>query len=72
MHDQVPGENEPPGVVVGRDALSAEPEHEIINPNALPARFVEDTSADEVADKPAARPGGKTSVTNKPKPKGRR
>lgn len=60
------------GVGVGRDALSAQPEPEIINPNALPARFVEDTSADEVADKPATRPGGKTSVTNKPKPKGRR
>ena len=60
------------GVGIGRDALSAEPEPEIINPNAIPARFVEDTSADEVADKPATRPGGKTSVTNRPKPKGRR
>lgn len=64
------------GVGVGRDALSAEPEPEIINPNAIPARFVEDT-ADEVADKPAAHPGARTSVTNKPKPvsgkpKGRR
>lgn len=60
------------GVGTGRDALSAEPEPEIINPNAIPARFVEDTSADEVADRPAARSGSKTSVTNKPKPKGRR
>ncbi|RDV01402.1 protein translocase subunit SecF [Undibacter mobilis] len=60
------------GVGTGRDALSAEPEPEIINPNAIPARFVEDTAADEVADKPASRPGGKTSITNKPKPKGRR
>ncbi|HWK94357.1 MAG TPA: protein translocase subunit SecF [Pseudolabrys sp.] len=64
------------GVGVGRDSISAEPEPEIINPNAIPARFVEDTGADEIADKPAARPGAKSSITNKPapksKPKGRR
>ena len=60
------------GVGTGRDALSAEPQPEIVNPNAIPARFAEDTSEDEVADKPAKRPGGKTSATNKPKPKGRR
>jgi preprotein translocase subunit SecF len=60
------------GVGTGRDALSAEPEPEIVNPNAIPARFVEDTPSDEVAETPAKRPGGKTSVTNKPKPKGRR
>ena len=60
------------GVGTGRDALSAEPEAEIVNPNAIPARFVEDTPSDEVAETPAKRPGGKTSVTNKPKPKGRR
>ena len=63
------------GVGTGRDALSAEPQPEIVNPNAIPARFAEDTSEDEVADKPATRPT-KTSPTNKPaprsKPKGRR
>ena len=42
------------------------------DPNAIPARFAEDTPDDEVAEKPAKRPGGKTSITNKPKPKGRR
>ncbi|MFA6267916.1 MAG: protein translocase subunit SecF [Pseudolabrys sp.] len=62
------------GVGTGRDALSTEAVPEIINPNAIPARFTEDT-VDSVADRPAARPGGKTSITNKPtarKPKGRR
>ncbi|MBS0533286.1 MAG: protein translocase subunit SecF [Proteobacteria bacterium] len=59
------------GVGTGRDALSAEAEPEIVNPNAIPARFAEDTPDGEVADKPAARPT-KTSPTNKPKPKGRR
>jgi len=59
------------GVGTGRDALSADPEPEIVNPNAIPARFAEDTPGNEVADKPAARPT-KTSPTNKPKPKGRR